>query len=307
MRRNLACIPLHATLIIALLAAPVLAGEPYDMKKCLNEGRYCVDGDPADIFDAIYDIRDPKKMCICQDNPPKNSLRPPEPAVDFLALDSGDVVEVTIDGGRDFDEVALVADGTHWSIDPASLPHGWSVSTDCGQKNSPNNEVELRGTPTRELSFRVNVPGGSTSFTPETSLHQTFWTSDADFVADTKSNGEQQTQNDGLWDLGQLAAGKIYPTTVAAVNESCRGKHTFEIFIEGEDFLQVAGESVLEKIKVGQSKTAEAVIDLRDVTPGEHHAQLHVRCLTCPPPPKCTVNNQVLDVRVEVVAASEQG
>lgn len=107
-------------------------------------------------------------------------------------------------------------------------------------------------------------------------------------AASQAQQGEDSVGQVGsVWNLGDLAAGRVYPTTLTAQNLSCRGKHDFEISVEGAPWLEVVGPTRLEKIGVGEARTSDARVDLRDVAPGDYRGTVRIRCLTCPPPPRC--------------------
>lgn len=103
-----------------------------------------------------------------------------------------------------------------------------------------------------------------------------------------------------IWDLGTLEAGKVYPTTVTAENVNCKGKHTFEVSVEGASWFRIRGPDALRKIRPGQSKTTDAEVDLTEIQPGEYRSRLEVRCVTCPPPPKCKLSKNIFEVLVIV-------
>lgn len=103
-----------------------------------------------------------------------------------------------------------------------------------------------------------------------------------------------------VWDLGTLAGQKTYPTTITAANLSCRGKHSFSIFIVDTPWLRVTGPPTLEKISMGESKVTNAVVDPRGLDPGEYRGRVVIRCTSCPPPPKCQQNLSELEVRMSV-------
>ncbi len=105
---------------------------------------------------------------------------------------------------------------------------------------------------------------------------------------------------DRIWDLGTLEVGKVYPTTVTAQNVNCQGKHTFEVSVEGASWFRVRGPTALRKIRPGQSKTTDAEVDLTEMQPGEYRSKMEVRCVTCPPPPKCTLSKNIFEVVVIV-------
>ena len=102
----------------------------------------------------------------------------------------------------------------------------------------------------------------------------------------------------GVWRLGTLKIGKVYPTTVTAKNLNCRGRHTFEVSVEGAPWFRITGPSTLSGISPGRSRVTDAEVDLRDAAPGEYRGKVVVRCLTCPPPPKCQQDLTEIDVRV---------
>lgn len=93
-----------------------------------------------------------------------------------------------------------------------------------------------------------------------------------------------------LWDLGTLEAGKVYPTTVAAVNNSCPGAHTVTIQLHGAPWLRVTGPKQFDGLRPGDSRTSPAELDTRGLTTGLYEGWIRLRCTTCPPPPRCYQN-----------------
>ena len=85
-----------------------------------------------------------------------------------------------------------------------------------------------------------------------------------------------------IWDLGSYEAGKTYPSYLAAMNRNCRGRHRFEISIEGAPWMTITGPPVME-VRKGERRRTETLIDLRGVKPGIYDQALAtVRCKTCP-------------------------
>lgn len=105
----------------------------------------------------------------------------------------------------------------------------------------------------------------------------------------------------GDWDLGVLTTGRTYPTTLAAANAFCPGRHDFEIRVEGAPWLRVTGTPLLEDVAVGETKTTGALVDLTGVAPGEHRGTVSIRCLDCPP--TCRQDETTFEVRLVAVAA----
>ena len=120
--------------------------------------------------------------------------------------------------------------------------------------------------------------------------------------------GEEQAGQQGeVWNLGIQQNGRRYPTTLSAHNRSCGGKRDFEITIEGEaaQFLGITGPTVLEKIKRGETKTTDAVLDLNGVAPGVYNeGTVAVRCLNCPP--RCHQDYTVLKIHLTVAGPEEE-
>ncbi len=105
-----------------------------------------------------------------------------------------------------------------------------------------------------------------------------------------------------VWDLGTLAADRTYPTSVTASNQSCRGKHRFSIAIAGAPWLQLAGPATIDGLAPGQSRSVPAVVDPRGLAAGVHAGTIAIRCLDCPPPPKCQQDLVELTVRLTIAA-----
>lgn len=106
-----------------------------------------------------------------------------------------------------------------------------------------------------------------------------------------------------VWDLTKLAPGRVYPTTATAFNESCRGKHDFELTVEGTPWFRITGDRILRKIGVGERKTSTAEVDTRNLPPGQHVGLLRIRCISCPP--RCRQDVTELEIRLEVASWAE--
>jgi hypothetical protein len=102
---------------------------------------------------------------------------------------------------------------------------------------------------------------------------------------DVKIDGKSKKKETPLatvWELGTLGSGKKYPTQVTIKNISCKGSHTFSAATENLSWITIEGAEKVENIKIGESRSVNAVIDLINVTPGEYEGKILIRCLTCP-------------------------
>ncbi len=116
-------------------------------------------------------------------------------------------------------------------------------------------------------------------------------------AAAAQQQGEQRAD---VWDLGRHESGRRLTTSVSAEN-SCRGRHDFEIRIEGDArrYLSIVGDPVLRGIDPGETKSAPAVIDLTDLPPGNYfEGRVVIRCLRCPE--TCKQDYQTLATRLVV-------
>lgn len=102
-----------------------------------------------------------------------------------------------------------------------------------------------------------------------------------------------------ILDFGELQGGKVYPTSVAAVNRSCPGKRHLEVSVEGAPWFRVTGPTELTA-RPGESKTTPASVDLRRLDPGVHTGRVVIRCTDCPA--RCRQDREVVSLRVRVVA-----
>ena len=110
----------------------------------------------------------------------------------------------------------------------------------------------------------------------------------------------------GVWDLGSLPAGSTHRTEVTARNVSCRGRHRFAVAVEGAPWFRLVPPTEVV-VRRGESKSVGAVVDLREVEPGELRGLLTITCETCPPPPVCVQDVEELELRVSVVLAATPG
>ena len=104
-----------------------------------------------------------------------------------------------------------------------------------------------------------------------------------------------------LWELGTLVEGATYNTQVNVANVSCQGEHTFEVIIENAPWLKLTGPAVLSGIGIGATRTTGGLVDLRGLAPGNYEGLVAIRCLTCPPPPRCIQGVSNLRVTVKIV------
>ncbi len=109
-----------------------------------------------------------------------------------------------------------------------------------------------------------------------------------------------------VWDLGTLQPGRVYDTEATGVNHSCRGKHDLEITVEGAPWLRITGPHVLRRVGVGERKSTPAQVDTRGLEPGVYRGEMRIRCLTCPPPPKCVQSITELDVVFRIPTLEER-
>ena len=126
-------------------------------------------------------------------------------------------------------------------------------------------------------------------------------------VEEVATEQEEVGQEGEIWNLGAQMNGRRYPTTLSAHNKSCRGKKDFRITVEGEaaEFLEITGPSVLEKIKRGETKTTDAVLDLVGVAPGVYNeGTVAVRCVNCSGP--CGQDYTTLQVHLTVVGPEDE-
>ena len=301
----------HLTVFMAsavlsgLLPTPLAAGEPYDMMKCLEEGRYCYDGDDDDIFDAILGI-DPKKICSCHDTPPpRDGSASPFVGIRWhLVPGTFDLVVVS---PVLFDEVRIKTPvGLEGGLKYLERSEQW-VAASC-----EGDSLALEGPPSSYAHWRFQTEADSQPVPLEVEVRSSLGTQTVRSDPTHSSEGSVDTVEDSLstdskpidqpkpdWDLGTLSTGRIYNTTVTAKNISCSGKHGFSIRVEGENWLRITGPQELEKIKRGSSKTTDSVVDLRDQPPGEYRNRLLIDCLTCPP--SCSQDLQVINVKVIVI------
>ncbi len=108
-------------------------------------------------------------------------------------------------------------------------------------------------------------------------------------------------QSGSVWDLGEQRAGAAYPTSIAATNE-CGGRRDFQIEIDDQAsrFLKLRGSDRIEKVRRGESKAAELVVDLVEVAPGAYNdGRVRIRCLDCPP--SCRQDVKTLEVKLVVL------
>lgn len=97
-------------------------------------------------------------------------------------------------------------------------------------------------------------------------------------------------------DLGTHSPGARFSTSIAAHNASCKGRHDFELVVRDAPWL-VPVSNELTRIRKGRRKSTDLLVDTRGLEPGLHRGRIEVRCVTCPPPPKCNQDR----TRVQVV------
>gem|GEM_PF-2964101 len=109
--------------------------------------------------------------------------------------------------------------------------------------------------------------------------------------------GDSELQ--GTWNFGEVEGGRTYSTEIEVANTSCRGRHTLRIEIDGASCLRVTSNATIERLAMGETVTPKLELNLRNLEPGHYSGLFVVRCLTCPPPPKCRVRLSKHQVEAE--------
>jgi len=113
-------------------------------------------------------------------------------------------------------------------------------------------------------------------------------------------------QRGEVWELGPVAVGKRYPTTLVARNVGCRGAHDFALEFEGsaKGLFEFADTNVVRGVKKGEQKQVAVFLDARAATPGVYDdGALVTRCLTCPP--NCKLDYQRVRIHLTLVGGRE--
>jgi hypothetical protein len=117
--------------------------------------------------------------------------------------------------------------------------------------------------------------------------------------------GESQGQTAEVWNLGTLEPDKVYPTTLSARNQSCRGEREFIFSIEGAPWLRITGPKRVVAAR-GETAITAAVVDLQGVSPGTYDdGKVVTRCPECPP--KCLLDYRAIEIRLTVAAPRAPG
>lgn len=103
------------------------------------------------------------------------------------------------------------------------------------------------------------------------------------------------------WDFGELASGRAYDTSITAQNLSCPGRQDFAVIVRGAPWLRLPRGGRIEGVRRGESGSAAAVVDLREVEPGELTGEIEIACPSCPP--SCRQDVRRFTVRVLAQAA----
>jgi hypothetical protein len=106
-----------------------------------------------------------------------------------------------------------------------------------------------------------------------------------------------------VWNL-QLARGRSARTTVTVLNR-CHAAHSFEVTGDPKaPWLSFPGPTSVSP-PPGGNLTVEAVVDARALEPGEHLAQVTVRCLDCKSELACSQDRDLFDARLKVLWSDE--
>ncbi len=81
-------------------------------------------------------------------------------------------------------------------------------------------------------------------------------------------------------DLGEREAGQSYPLVLGAENRNCSQLLDFR-FSSKTPWLRMPADPVARQVSAGQVKRIEAMLDLTDVTPGQHEGFVDVDCENC--------------------------
>jgi len=119
------------------------------------------------------------------------------------------------------------------------------------------------------------------------------------FMAGIIPAGAQEGSG-GDWDLGQLAVGKRYPTTISARNR-CPKTHRFEVTLRDLPWIHLLDPAKF-KVKAGATHTVRVEVDTRGLKAGSYQGRVIIRCLSCKAP-KCMQDRDILTVRMNLPAA----
>jgi len=103
------------------------------------------------------------------------------------------------------------------------------------------------------------------------------------------------------WNLGSLAAGKVYPTTITAQNR-CSKKQTFEITLENLPWMHLVDPAKFS-VPAGGQQTVKVELDTRGLQAGSFGGTVVIRCLGCKPP-LCNQDRDTLKVSLVIPAVA---
>jgi hypothetical protein len=105
------------------------------------------------------------------------------------------------------------------------------------------------------------------------------------------------------WNL-ELARGRTAPTTVTVVNR-CHAAHTFQVTGDPKaPWLSFPGPTTVTP-PPGGGLTVNALVDARELDPGDHRAAVTARCLDCGSELLCSQDRDVFDARLKVLWSEE--
>ena len=81
-------------------------------------------------------------------------------------------------------------------------------------------------------------------------------------------------------DLGDREAGQTYPLSLGAQNVDCKKPIDFRFSTETE-WIQLPQDSVVRGVPMGATRSLNALINLKDMTPGEYHGVVELDCENC--------------------------
>jgi hypothetical protein len=112
-------------------------------------------------------------------------------------------------------------------------------------------------------------------------------------------------QTDQTFSLGRRAAGEMHMHQLTARNTNCSQPLDFRFEFAPSPWLRPRGESVVRGVPAGESRSLSVIVDLTQMAPGTHTAQVDVVCENCRVFlfANCRFDRQHLNLSVEAVAA----
>jgi hypothetical protein len=118
------------------------------------------------------------------------------------------------------------------------------------------------------------------------------------------ASGAALAQSAAQFSLGSREVGAVYPLSLTARNENCPQNLNFRFEFTRSPWLRPRGDNRVRGVPTGQSRPLPVLVDLTQMQPGQHTAEVDVVCENCEflTIRTCGFDRQHLTISVDAVA-----